>query len=93
MQIMNLRIDDSFYPHFKAIIESFVKDKKIEVMDYKSYEYETIFSQNLLVSSVKDVQKRVFEAEKRVYNGEFLTQESYEEEMNRFFKEELGFDR
>jgi len=47
MQIMNLRIDDSFYPHFKAIIESFVKDKKIEVMDYKSYEYETIFSQNL----------------------------------------------
>jgi hypothetical protein len=51
------------------------------------------YFKSIIENCVKDVQKRVFEAEKRVYNGEFLTQESYEEEMNRFFKEELGFDR
>jgi len=33
------------------------------------------------------------EAEKRINEGDYLTQDDYEKEMNRFFKEELGIER
>lgn len=86
MQTLNLKIDDAFFPHFKAMLDSFIKDKKVEII-------ENEYPQTLLVSSIEEVQNRVFAAEKRIADGEFHTQEDYEKLMDKFFDEELGLKR
>ena len=90
---MNLEIDNSFFPHFKAMIDSLVKDNKVSVVEMDDYDYTKNAPQSVIVSSVEEVQRRVALAEKRVANGEYITEEEYEEKMDRFFKEELGIQR
>ncbi|MCX6052726.1 MAG: hypothetical protein NTZ60_09465 [Campylobacterales bacterium] len=82
MQTLNLRVDESFFPHFKVMLDSFVKDKKVEII-------EDTFQKHLIASSVEDVRKRVFEAEQQ----QSVSQEEYEKLMNAFFVEELGIKR
>lgn len=48
---------------------------------------------DLELNSIEEVQKRVYEAEKRVANGEFYTTLEYEQLMDKFFEEELGIKR
>ena len=57
------------------------------------YDYTKNAPESVIVSSVKEVRKRVALAEGRVANGEYLTQEEYEKSMDAFFKEELGIQR
>ena len=92
MQTVHLRVEDSFFPHFKALIDTLAKDKKVEFID-DEYEYENNYPQSVVLNSVEDVKKRVYEAEKRINKGEFLTQEQYDEQMDKFFQEELGINR
>jgi len=82
MQTLNLKIDDTFFPHFKAMLDSFIKDKKIEIIDNPQ-------PHNFIVSSIEEVQKRVLEAE----NELSLSQEEYQTQMDTFFKDELGIKR
>jgi hypothetical protein len=89
---MNLKIDDSFFPHFKAMIDSFVKDHKVEVIE-DEYDYEKSYPKNVVVSSIEEVRSRVEEAQKRIESGEFHTQEQYELIMEKFFSEQLGMKR
>ncbi len=81
MQTLNLKIDDAFFPHFKAILDSFIKDKKIEIIDNNQH--------NFIVNSVNEVKKRVLEAEKEPS----LSQDEYNEKIELFFKNELGITR
>ncbi len=92
MQTMNLKIDDSFFPHFKAMIESFVKDHKIEIIE-DTNDYGNSYPQTVVVRSIEEIRTRVSEAQKRIENGEFHTQEQYELMMDRFFSEQLGMKR
>jgi len=91
MSTMSLEIDDDFLPHFKAILESFVKDKKVKVLEEESdeYDYASACPPELIVSSVEEVRRRVYAAEQE----KGLSEEKYEKEMNRFFIEELGIER
>ena len=57
-------------------------DKKVEIID-------TDYQHSFIVSSVEEVQKRVLEAE----NEPSLSQESYQVQMDAFFKDELGIKR
>lgn len=82
MQTLSLKIDDTFFPHFKAMLDSFIKDKKVEIID-------TDHQHSFIVSSVEEVQKRVLEAE----NEPSLSQEAYQAQMDAFFKDELGIKR
>lgn len=82
MQTLSLKIDDTFFPHFKAMLDSFIKDKKVEIID-------TDYQHSFIVSSVEEVQKRVLEAE----NEPSLSQEAYQAQMDAFFKDELGIKR
>ena len=93
MQTLNLKIDDNFFPHFRAIIESFIKDDKVRIIEDEQYDLENNYPQSLLINSVEEVRKRVYEAEKRVKNGHYVTEEEYNERMNKFFKDEFGIDR
>ena len=92
MQTISLKVEDSFFPHFKALIDSLVKDKKVELVD-DGYDYENNYPQSVVVSSVEEVRRRVLEAEERIKSGEYLSEAQYNELMDRFFKEELGVDR
>ena len=89
---MSLEIDNNFFPHFKAMIDSFVKDNKISVV--KVGGRDTVDApESVIVSSVEEVRRRVALAEERVSNGEYFLQEEYEQQMDKFFKEELAIDR
>lgn len=86
MHTMNLRIEDDFFPHFKAMLDSFVKDKKVRII-------ENELPVNVIVSSVEEVHRRVAEAEKRIANGEYHTQEESEKLMDDFLENKLGIQR
>jgi hypothetical protein len=88
MQTMNLQIEDSFFPHFKAMIDSFVNDRKVQVVD-DSYDYENNYPQSVVVSSIEEVRRRVFEAEQETG----VTEEEYNILMDKFFQDELGIQR
>ena len=62
-------------------------------IDDNQYDFEKNYPQNVVISSVKEVRKRVFEAEKRVKDGHYFTEEKYNELMDKFFKDELGINR
>lgn len=90
MKTMNLKIEDNFFPHFKAMIDSLVKDKKVKIIEYdEDYDFENNYPQNAIVSSVEEVRRRVFEAEQEVG----MTEEEYQQFMDKFFKEEIGIER
>jgi hypothetical protein len=82
MQTLKLNIDDNFFPHFKAMIECFVHDKKVEIV-------ENSYPQNLVVKSVEEVRQRAREAQKQPS----VSQEEYSDMMNKFFSEELKMQR
>ena len=64
MHTLNLQIDDSFYPHFKAIIESFVKDKKVILLK------DDNFPKELIVDNADEVKSRSYAAEARIKKGD-----------------------
>lgn len=82
MHTLNLSIEDDFFPHFKAILDSFIKDKKVQII-------ENELPANVIVSSIEEVHRRVAEAESEVG----MSEEEYNRQMNRFFSEELGIKR
>lgn len=92
MKTMNLKIEDSFFPHFKAMIDSLAKDKKVKVVK-KKYDYENNYPESAVVSSVKEVRRRVFEAEKRIEENQGMSEEEYQQFMDKFFEEKLGIKR
>ena len=77
---MDLKIEDSFYPHFQALIESFIKDKKVTIIQ-KSGQHD------IEISSINVVQQRVYAAEKRISSGHYVNEEQYRREMDDFLKE------
>ena len=93
MKTLNLKIDDSFFPQFKALVDSYVNEHKIEIIKDENFDYENNYPQSVVLSSVEEVKKRVLESEQRIEKGEFHTQEDYEILMNKFFSEELGIKR
>lgn len=86
MQTVNLKVEESFLPHFWALMESLARDNKVELIDKN-------FPKELIVSSKEEVRRRVLEAENRIKNGDYVTEEEYENEMNKFFEEKLGIKR
>ena len=84
MQTMNLQIDENFYPHFKALIDSFVNDNKIKIIK-KNYQLPN----EVIISSVEDVKQRVYSAEKEVG----MSKNEYNLTMDDFFKKEFGVSR
>lgn len=90
MQTINLKIEDSFFPHFKAILDSFVKDRKVKIIDYDN---NNAFPKNVIIDNLEEVKRRVGEAEKRINSGDYITEDQYEEQMNNFFKDEFGINR
>lgn len=93
MKTLNLKIDDNFFPQFKALVDSYVSEHKIEIIKDENFDYENNYPQSVVLSSVEEVKKRVLESEQRIAKGEFHTQEDYEILMNKFFSEELGIKR
>jgi hypothetical protein len=74
MQTMNLQIEESFFPHFKALIDAFINDNKVKILnDEPLKDFEC--------SSVDEVRRRVLLAEERIKNGNFLTEEKFWEKI------------
>ena len=80
MQTINLQIEDSFSPHFKVMIESFVKDKKVHIMD-SGCDYTDNYPNSVVVDSIDEVRRRVYEAEQE----DSVSNEKYNIMMSKFF--------
>lgn len=78
MQTVTLKINDSFYEHFMAIVDSLPK-KQVKVVDKK-------IPNGIIVTSIEEAKQRVAAAEK----SESLDDDVYKKEMSDFFKKELG---
>ena len=74
---MNLEIDNSFFPHFKAMIDSLVKDNKVSVVEMDDYDYTKNAPESVIVSSVEEVQRRVALAEERIKKTGGLSEEVF----------------
>ena len=79
MQTMNLKIDDSIFPFFREMIDGFIQNHKIEIIQDDT-------PPELLTNSIEEVQKRVHAAEKRVNSGELLDETEYRNNMDSFLK-------
>ncbi len=49
-------------------------------------EFYTIFPQELIVSSTEEVKQKAYQAEEKIENGEYLTQDEYKKVMDAFLK-------
>ena len=74
---MNLEIDNNFFPHFKAMIDSLVKDNKVSVVEMDDYDYTKNAPESVIVSSVEEVRRRVALAEERIKETGGLTEEVF----------------
>ena len=90
---MSLEIDNNFFPHFKAMIDSFAKDNKVSNIGIDRYDYGSCAPKSVIINSAAEIQKRVVMAEERVGNGEYVDTEEYEEQMDAFFTNELSLKR
>lgn len=82
MQTVTLKINDSFYEHFMALVDSLPK-KQVKVV-------ERPMSDEVIATSMAEVQRRAFEAEDRIKSGEYVTQDNYRQMMDQFLTKEFG---
>lgn len=82
MQTVTLKINDSFYEHFMALVDSLPK-KQVKVI-------ERSINEEMIVSSASEVRRRALEAENRIKSGEYVTQDNYRQMMDQFLTKEFG---
>ena len=75
------------------MIDSLVKDNKVSVVGIYDYDYAQNLPESMIVSRVEEVRRRIALPEERAANGEYLTEEEYEKQMDTFFEEELSIKR
>jgi len=86
---LQIDISDSLYDTFIAFIQNLPPD----IISVKKISTSNELSEDIVISSKDVVRKRVYEAEKRIKKGDYLTQNQYDNEMNDFFRNELGIER
>jgi len=74
---MNLEIDNAFFPHFKAMIDSFVKDNKVSIVEVDDYDYAKHAPESVIVNSVEEVRRRVALAEERIKQTGGIKEEEF----------------
>ena len=57
MKTLNLKIDDNFFPQFKALVDSYVNEHKIEIIKDENFDYENNYPQSVVLSSEEEVKK------------------------------------
>ena len=82
MHTLKIKVSDSLYIDVLATLQKYPKSE-LQIKENK------IFPQELLIGSVEDVRKRVYEAEKQPS----ITEKEYEILMDYFFENELGIKR
>lgn len=82
MQTVTLKINDSFYEHFMALVDSLPK-KQVKVV-------ERSMNEDVIVSSTAEIRRRAFEAEDRIKSGEYVSQDNYRQMMDQFLTKEFG---
>ena len=81
---MNLEIDNAFFPHFEAIIASFVKDNKVSIVEVDDYDYAKHAPESVIVSSVEEVRRRVALAEERIQQTGGIKEEEFWEAIENY---------
>ena len=82
MHTLKLKISDALYSDVLATLDKYPKSE-VQIKQKRS------FPKELLVSSVEEVRRRVYEAEQQPS----LSEDEYESLMDEFFENELGIKR
>ena len=86
---LQIDVSDSLYDTFIAFIQNLPQD----IISVKKISTTDGLPKDIIISSKDEVKKRVYEAEKRIKNGDYLTQNQYDKEMDIFFRNELGIEK
>ena len=86
---LQIDVSDSLYDTFIAFIQNLPQD----IISVKKISTTDGLPKDIIISSKDEVKKRVYEAEKRIKNGDYLTQNQYDKEMESFFRNELGIEK
>jgi hypothetical protein len=57
MQI-HLEIDNNFFPHFKVPIDSFVRDKKVSIVEEGAYDYAAHAPESTTIQRTHPIHER-----------------------------------
>jgi hypothetical protein len=77
MHTIKIKIEDSFYPHFKALNHSLVESKKIAYVEKSDCNYEASYPKSVVLNTVAAVREKVLEAEKNVQNGCYVEEDVF----------------
>ena len=80
MHTLTINVNDSFYPHFKALIKSLAQNKKLEYFEERS---EKELPEEILINDKSEVKKRVLLAEARIASGSNVEEEAFWKTINR----------
>jgi len=72
MHTIKINIEDSFYPHFKALTDSLVESKQLAYVEKSDYDHETSYPKSVVLNTIDAVREKVLEAEKNVQKGEYV---------------------
>ena len=86
MHTIKINIEDSFYPHFKALIDSLVESKKIAYVEKSDYNSETSYPKSVVLNTVDAVREKVLEAEKSVQNGNYVKEAAFWNNIDKCMK-------
>lgn len=75
MHQLTINVNESFYPHFKALIDSLVKSKQLNYVETK--EDKKQFFDQIILNSVEEVKRKVQEAEDRVHAGSYVEEDVF----------------
>ena len=77
MNSVKLNISDRLYPSLMNIFNTLPQDE-VEIIENKKHKF--------IVSSKKEIKKRLKKAEKSIANGDFFTEEEFDKQMDIFFQ-------
>ena len=77
MNSVQLNISDKLYPSLMNIFNTLPQDE-IKIIEKKKYDF--------MVSSKKEIAKRIKKVEKSIANGDFFTEEEFDKQMDIFFQ-------
>jgi len=90
MHTIKINIEDSFYPHFKALIDSLVESKQVTYVEKNNYDHEASYPKSVVLNTSDAVRKKVLEAEENVQKGCYVEEEVFWNNIDTRLKEREG---
>ena len=88
MHTIKINIEDSFYPHFKALIDNLVESKQVSYFEKSDDNSEADYPKSVVLNSVAAVREKVLVAEKNVQDGSYMKEDAFWRNIDKSMKKD-----